>query len=204
LAPELASAVPSAQRGLINEFGFLLFASALGNGVHPGDLSNEVVARCSAEAFDYVARMRQVSPFPPAPVTETGAREAKILAGRLASYFTPKSWQLLRARPFFPGCGWVDDAEGDVLGDRTLFEVKSGERQFRGTDVRQVLCYCALGFSAKLYDIDAICLINPRSGTYFQDDLETLCRRTAGLGAAEVLEEIVNYISEPFSQYGAP
>ena len=91
-----------------------------------------------------------------------------------------------------------------MLGDRTLFEVKAGDRLFRGTDVRQALCYCALGFSAKLYDIDSICLVNPRSGTYFQDDLETLCWKIAGLNAAELLGEIVDYISEPFSQHGAP
>jgi hypothetical protein len=55
-----------------------------------------------------------------------------------------------------------------------------------------------LNFSAKSYEINSICLINPRSGTYFTDDLEHLCHQTAGTGAANVLGEIMNYISEPF------
>jgi hypothetical protein len=174
----------------------------LGAGVHPEELSDEVIARCSADALSSVARMRRAFRFPPTQINKMEMREARTLAGRLAGYFTLAAQRVLRARPFFPGCGWVDDAEGDVLGDRTLFEIKAGERLFRGTDVRQLLCYCALNFSAKLYDIEAICLINPRSGTYFQDEVETLCQKTAGLSAPAVLAEIVNYMSEPFSRYG--
>jgi hypothetical protein len=198
-APELLSAVPAAQRGVVNECAFLLFVSGFGARVE--DLPNEVIAHCAAEALRHVARMLHGSRLPPSPVTEMGMRDAKTLARRLTSFFNLNPWQLLLMKPFFPGCGWVDDAEGDVLGDRTLFEIKAGERQFRGTDIRQLLCYCALSFSAKRYDIETICLINPRSGTYFQDNLETLCQKIAGRDAAEVLGEIVNYISEPFSRY---
>jgi hypothetical protein len=197
----LPSTVPADERGVVNECAFLLFASALKNSVPPSDLPKETVAACADEALRLIARMGHFSRVPPTPITEMGMRDAKVLARRLTSYFNSKPWELLRTKPFFPGCGWVDDSEGDVLGDRTLFEIKAGERQFRGTDVRQLLCYCALSFSAKLYDITTICLINPRFGTYFQDDLETLCQRTAGMSAAAVLGEIVNYVSEPFSRY---
>ena len=197
----LPSVVPADQRGVVNECAFLLFVSALRDSVLPSDLSKETIAECAGEALRHIARMRQFSRVPATPVTEMGMRDAKVLASRLTSYFNSKPWELLRTKPFFPGCGWVDDSEGDVLGDRTLFEIKAGERQFRGTDVRQLLCYCALSFSAKVYDITTICLINPRFGTYFQDDLETLCQKTAGMSAADVLGEIVNYVSEPFSRY---
>jgi hypothetical protein len=197
----LASLVPADQRGVVNECAFLLFVSALKDSVLPSDLPRERVAQCANEAMHYISRMRQFSRVPPTPITEMGMRDAKVLASRLSSYFNSKPWQLLCTKPFFPGCGWVDDAEGDVLGDHTLFEIKAGERQFRGTDVRQLLCYCSLSVSAKVYDITTICLINPRSGTYFQDSLETLCQKTAGMSAADVLGEIVNYVSEPFSRY---
>lgn len=147
--------------------------------------------------------MSRIFQAPPVQITVEGKKEALLLAGRLTSYFSAKPWQTLNPKPFFPGCGWIDDAEGDVLGNHTLFEIKAGERQFRSADIRQLLCYCALGFSAKLYDIDSVCLLNPRSGTFFQDDLETLCQRIAGMSAADVLGEIVNYVSEPLSLYRA-
>jgi hypothetical protein len=178
-----------------------MFVAAWDKKTPPNDLPVEAVSRCAEEAHDYIARMRQFSRVPPTPISDPGIREAKHLANRLAFYFRTRTPQSLVPRPFFPGCGWVDDAEGDVMADSTLFEVKAGERQFRGSDVRQLLCYCALSFSAKVYDIENVCLINPRFGTFFQEDVESLCRKTAGLSAADVLGEIVNYIAEPFSRY---
>ena len=200
-APPIFSAVSPTQRGVVNECGFLLFVSALELRVHPEHLPHEVVLQRANDALNYIARMQHFSPIPPIPISSLGLREAMVLASRLNTYFTSRPWQVLRPQPFFPGCGWVDDATGDVLVDHTLFEVKAGERQFRGTDLRQLLCYCALSFSAKTYDIETVCLINPRFGTFFQDDIETLCQKVAGLSAAEVLGEIVNYIAEPFSRY---
>ena len=200
-APELYSFVPADQRGVVNECAFLLFVSGLEEGVRPRSLHKDTVARRAEEALQYVARMSRIFQVPPIQITAAGKDEALSLASRLASYFNAKSWEVLNPKPFFPGCGWIDDAEGDVLGDHTLFEIKAGERQFRSADVRQLLCYCALGSSAKLYEIDSVCLLNPRFGTFFRDDLETLCQRTAGMSAADVLGEIVNYVSEPLSRY---
>jgi hypothetical protein len=200
-APIVLAETPASQRGLVNELGFLLFASSLELRIHPEGVPREVVDHLADEALNYVARMLQVHRVPASPISASGIHEARALASNLASYFAAKPWRALRAKPFFPGCGWVDDAEGDLLGDTTLFEIKAGERQFRGTDVRQLLCYCALSLSARAYDIDTVCLMNPRFGTCFQDHLETLCQKIAGLSAADVLGEIVNYMAEPFSRY---
>jgi hypothetical protein len=106
-------------------------------------------------------------------------------------------------KPAFPGCGWVSDAEGDVLNGFTLYEVKAGERHFRLADIRQILCYCALDFSSKRYGIQEVVLINPRTGTLIREDLNSLCRKISGTGSADVLSEIISYISEPFSHYQA-
>jgi hypothetical protein len=58
-----------------------------------------------------------------------------------------------------------------------------------------------LNFSAKTYQIDAFALINPRLGVYFEDDLETMVRKTSGASASQILGEIVHYISEPIGRY---
>lgn len=202
-AHEMLSLIPAAQRGVVNECAFLIFVVGLRGSVNPVNLDEGQLMRCADDAFGRVSRLSAFARVSPQPLTEAAVREAQMLAMRLTSYFSSRPEHLFTPMPVFPGCGWLDEAEGDVLGDRTLFEIKAGERQFRGIDIRQVLCYCALGFSAKAYDINSFCLINPRFGTYFEDTLENLCWRTAGMSAAAVLGEIVNYVSEPLSRYNA-
>jgi hypothetical protein len=202
-AYEVFSVLPAAQRGVVNECAFLIFVVSVRAGIDPVNLSKEQLVGCADDAFGRVSRLSAFARVLPQPLTEKALHEAQMLATRLTSYFSSRPERLFTAMPVFPGCGWLDEAEGDVLGDRTLFEIKAGERQFRGIDIRQVLCYCALGFSAKVYDIDNFCLVNPRFGTYFEDTLENLCWRTAGMSAAAVLGEIVNYVSEPLSRYSA-
>ncbi len=94
-----------------------------------------------------------------------GRHDAIAIASRLHVFFEGKAESTI-IKPRFPGCGWVNEAEGDVLDRNTLFEVKAGERPFRLADIRQVLCYCALDFSAKTYGINEVSVINPRLGTF--------------------------------------
>lgn len=68
-------------------------------------------------------------------------------------------------------------------------------------DLRQVLIYCALNFAAKGYDISSVCLVNPRAGTYVEEDVEFLCRAASGASAVEVLAAIVEYCSESQDRY---
>jgi hypothetical protein len=56
----------------------------------------------------------------------------RVLASRVGVFFKLVPYRRVQAKPLFPGCGWVDDAEGDLLGDRTLIEVKAGDRRFVG------------------------------------------------------------------------
>lgn len=198
-APILPPVVPADQRDVVNELGFLLFVSAVELRKRPKHLRPSVIKERVAESFNYVARMAHHSPRRPT-LGKSDVREGTALADRLFSYFSSITWDRLLSKPLFPGCGWLDDAEGDVLADATLYEVKAGERHFRSIDVRQTLAYCALNFSAKRYEIENICLLNPRSGVYFQDSIEGMCQKMAGSTAGDVLSEIVNYVTEPISR----
>ena len=126
--------------------------------------------------------------------------ESVVLAKRLINYFAEENGTLL-INPPLPGCGWVNVAEADILNGSTLYEVKAGDRHFRLTDLRQLLTYCALNFSAKLYEIREIALINPRSGAIIKDDIDHLCKRIAGTSSIKVLGDIVSFISEPATGY---
>jgi len=128
--------------------------------------------------------------------------EATHLALRLEEYFAGKEQDLV-VWPKFAGCGWLDEVEGDILLRDCLYEVKAGGGPFRAQDLRQVLCYAALGQAAGRPLIGSICLINPRTGVAFRDTLEAVCIEAAGSGASDTLNELVSYISEPLWEPGA-
>jgi len=143
--------------------------------------------------------MRQYSRVEASELDQIGMSEAKKLAIRIERFFS-QQWQCIVPSPRFPGCGWLDEAEGDVLADGVLFEIKAGDRNVRSIDLRQVLVYCALNFVSKSYNILKICILNPRTGCYLHDDLESLCRGCGGASAADTLGEIAEYMSEPLSR----
>lgn len=192
---------PSHQRGFINELGFRLFAIGLELKQHPSDLSKEILESSIKETLHYISRFRQLSRQSVSPPDEYGCLEAKHIAERIHMFCCTMQLQSLQTFPLFLGCGWLGHCQGDLLSQNMLIEVKSGERGFRSADIRQVLCYCALNFASKEYEISKVCLLNPRSGKYISESLEKICYRLSGRSATEVLSEIVEYISEPFGRY---
>ena len=193
----LKSSSPSSQRGVINEVGFRIFAAQLDHS----ELSNELIDRCKSEGFRHISRLRQLHRKPVQMPDESDVLEARELAVRLGGYFSRGKAVSIMAFPRFPGCGWLEQCQGDVLSDNILSEVKAGARGFRNIDFRQVLTYCALNFAAKCYDIDRVCLLNPRTGGFIVDDVEAVCRNLSGRSAIEVFGDIVEYISSPPGRY---
>lgn len=86
---------------------------------------------------------------------------------------------------------------GDLLIDKVLCEVKAGAGRFQGRDFRQVLIYAALNFQSRKYEIDSVCLVNPRRGIYLHEDINDLCFELAGAPAREVFAEIIDFVSQP-------
>ncbi len=191
--------VPPDQRALINEAAFIAFEQALRASRSPLYLTPDEVDYFLALSAKRVMRLRQAD----AGASELPARaglEVREIAQRLFRFFRHERSNVT-VRPLFPGCGWIVEAEGDILSGPTLYEVKAGDRHFRLSDLRQLLCYCALNFSSKTYEINRVSLINPRTGAFLQDDLDALCLKISGTASADVLTEIIAYVSEPISRY---
>jgi hypothetical protein len=186
---------PAEYRGIVNEAGFIIFK---GNMDIKGQ--QRTVRPDISGAFEEAIRRIQRLPRSKIPALATilnsGTIEATLIAHHLTRYFSDAHADLIVSPPI-PGCGWVNDAEADILSGTTLYEVKAGERHFRIADLRQVLTYCALNFSSKTYRIDAVGLINPRSGAFVVDSLDDICQRVAGAPAVDVLSDIVEFISAP-------
>lgn len=200
-APPMSGVAAPRQRGLVNETGFRLFAAAARVGVTAEQLSEESRRDCLAAAHLHVSRMRQYGRRKLAALEDDSVQDALELAQRLEAFFASAAAGAVRVEPVFDGCGWVESCAGDVIADRTLFEVKAGDRRFLGADIRQVLCYAALNFASKQNDISSVCLVNPRTGQFFDETLDGLCRELSGRPAVHVLAEIVDYVSEPIGRY---
>jgi hypothetical protein len=95
----------------------------------------------------------------------------------------------------FSGCGFVDASEGDVIFGETIYEIKTVDRRFRGSDIRQAITYAALNFSGGQFDIRHIGLFNPRWGQFCDIGLDYVCAEISGRPAQELLAIVIQAIS---------
>ena len=114
---------------------------------------------------------------------------------RLSSFFSRSQGRELVLRPDFPGCGFVDQSEGDVIYGDALFEIKAVDRDFRSVDIKQLITYAALNHKSGSYHFREIGIFNPRRGTEFRMGLDDVCMEVAGISAIELLEIIAYSIA---------
>ena len=199
LAAPLLSQLPAHTRALVNEIGFRLFSCSMELSIPLQPLPSDTVLREVDAAVESIARLKGSEEMSRPGRDEIS--EANVLRERLVQFFAAEGASKIHPYPEFAGCGWLDSCQGDVISDKTLCEIKSGNRRFRSTDIRQLICYCALNFASDGYEIDKIALINPRMGLVLTDDLDQLCTETAGMSAVNALSEVVEYMSEPADRY---
>lgn len=97
--------------------------------------------------------------------------------------------------PRFDGCGFINESFGDIFSGYKLVEIKSGERRFSLTDLRQVLVYLVLNHYSKTpFDIKHIELFNPRMGIVFAEDVENFCVSMSALNSQELFSEVQKFI----------
>jgi hypothetical protein len=190
-ASPLQSTTSKNRHALVNEVGFELFRASLGiaGGVR-------VMVRRSVELDHVMASVRErlarFTGAEPSPCSSVEVQDAVELAVRLETFFAPRAG--LKTRLPLAGCGWLPECEADVWADCTLYEIKAGDRPFRGIDIRQLLVYSALNSESRQYELERLCLVNPRHGKYYDVGLDDLCVRAAGTGRYEVINGIINLL----------
>jgi len=120
--------------------------------------------------------------------------EVTEITKRLSSFFDSTKTNIL-PRPRFIGCGFIDESEGDVIKNETLFEVKTVMRRFRSIDLRQLLTYAALNSESKQFKISKIGLFNPRNGLMFEQNLSSVIHEISGRSLEQFFGEIIYAIS---------
>lgn len=128
------------------------------------------------------------------PMSEMEEWYVGELAQRLNQYFSFEQ-DALTIRPKFPGCGFIDVSEGDVMARETLYEVKTVNRMFRSSDIRQLLSYAALNMEARAYSLKSIGVVNPRRGIATTVGLDDVCQSVSGMSVEELLSNIIGSIS---------
>ena len=185
------------RRAFINEAGFRLFARTYGKKI-PRE-SN--LTALKTEIFDgvrtYLRRFSGVAEEDLTAPTEEELLEVEIICDSIGTFVRRRTLrgEAINVAPRFKGCGILDASEGDLLIADTLFEIKAGDRSFRATDIRQLLIYCALNSINHMYQINRIGCLNPRTGTYFEVDLDTLGIEMSSKSSVELLSDILYFVS---------
>ena len=203
-SPPIASEGDPNRHGFIAELAFEMFRSqVVGCPTTLAQAEASVIGRITASAQT------------PVEIAEANAEERKEVRKlrKALSEFVSDHWpEKVVVNPRIAGCGTIDHAAADLLIERRpvrgpygtelerasklLFEVKSVERPFRAADFRQLIIYASL-MSAEGQAPDAVGLVNPRRGTYFECSLNELTVDTAGTSADDLLQQIVYDLSAP-------
>ena len=187
------------RRALVNETGFRLFENMVANRLRrSNDIPIDQKSLVLEKALTYVMRLEKVDPHDFKNHSDNEVSEACTISDRLYDYFrSNEPGKELILSPMFKGCGILDSCYGDVLCGDTLYEIKSGERDFRSTDIKQLFVYCALGFLSKNYEIRNIGLINPRNGIYAIVPLKDAIDIASGRSITETFGDLIDFIDSP-------
>ncbi len=194
IAKPLDATEDSANNDLVADTGFGIFAAATQAGKSVHSIRNTaLLKRVTESAFARIKRLRNSE-----GKTEMkhlrGMDDSMAIAVRLEGFFENEKTGELVIQPSFKGCGILDSCYGDLFMGSTLYEVKCVERNLRSIDIRQVLTYCALNYQSRQFDIDHVCIVNPRRGISFRFGVEALTQKASGKNSAELFHQIGDFL----------
>jgi hypothetical protein len=207
-SPPINSVVEAERHAFVAELAFELLRLEIEGDRRPTPSRSE-------EATETVRRrLATVAGIEIDSVGEPGRAELEEvdrLRRALRKFLADRNPNRIAVSPTIAGCGVIDACAADLLlwrkptpfdilladierASLRLLEVKIVERGFRAADFRQLITYAAL-MSAEGDAPDAVGLVNPRRGTFFECTVAELAMDTAGLSADELLQQIVFDIS---------
>jgi hypothetical protein len=186
---------------LINEASFEIYKEILNKIINIHQLhttefyNSKIFSDLTLKVMERLSKFAYGSKFT-LPLVSNEKETIKKLTLRLHSKY-PSHLANIRIPPFFPGCGYINSAHGDLHINAKLIEIKSGARNFSVVDMRQVLTYCTLNFYSKTpLPIDTIELYNPRMGICYSSEINKLCNDLGSLDQEELFFEIKQRITD--------
>ncbi len=96
-------------------------------------------------------------------------------------------------KPKLKGYGFIPDLEADLAIDDTLYEIKTVNRNFKSSDLKQLFIYLALKQVSDGDNWKYAGLYNPRKGTYCKFNVKSLIYNlTGGKTPNETFENLLN------------
>lgn len=189
---------PSTRADMVSELAFRSVQFAQMHKIPLRELMNfpEVFSEASTKAFELAQRYDGRKPELMKPFSQAEISESLMLAQNYSALFTacPQD-AMVEFLPQFPGCGFLNAAEGDLCINDTLIEVKTTTRKVASKDMRQLITYLALDSSRGLGRWSSIAIFNPRRGTLHQAEIAPLMLRlSGGRTRVDVLGEIVDFV----------
>lgn len=187
------------RRALINSAAFALFELEKNNYqsrktslINSLQISDDTTERLIKNQIEVLSNLRYSEKLSP----NISSREfiaIKTLAKRIYSKYAFKPEIIIR--PKFEGCGIIFQANGDIYYENTLVEIKSGQRSFSIQDLRQLYVYAALNHINQPYRITHLELFNPRTGHFWNEEIDIVSDSISGSPTMEILNEIIYFIS---------
>ena len=115
------------------------------------------------------------------------------IAYNIIEFINKNNGKVIFFRPKLKGYGFIPDLEGDLLIDDTLYELKTVNRNFKSSDLKQLFIYLALKqvSDKKCWKYGG--LYNPRKGVYCKFNVKNLVYNlSGGITTNEVFENLLN------------
>lgn len=121
--------------------------------------------------------------------------EAFFLAKQYENLFAYLGAAVVEFSPRIHGSGFLGSCEADLSIDDTLYEIKTVTRNIAGRDIKQLIIYLALQYSAGNRRWTHAGFFNPRKSLHYKFSVDHLIYRTSGgRSTPEVFKDIVDYL----------
>lgn len=129
-------------------------------------------------------------------LSETELEESKLICKNIIEFIEKIKVNNFQFKPNLKGFGSVPDLTADISIDDTLFEIKTVNRNFRSSDLKQLFIYLALNQVANDTNWNFGGLYNPRKGVYCKFNIKSLIYNlSGGKSSNEAFENLLNSLA---------
>lgn len=181
------------RRDFVSEAGYRLFFLSKDSS---GGRDYEILEKASREAFIYLSERTNDFWNDEFYITDQEGDEIFWISDWLRRYFSSRRVPINQViRPHYSGHGILSSCEGDFSTSNRLFEMKYVERNFRGTDFKQVLTYSALMYYETGGIYEEIVMLNPFKGIQFRTNAQQLVSGAAGISIVDFYKRMSYVLS---------
>ena len=131
-------------------------------------------------------------------ITEIEKQEIISIAANTLEFIEKMDGQDIIFKPKLKGYSFIPDLYGDISIGDSLFEIKSVNRNFKSSDLKQLFIYIALRQVSEIENWKYAGLYNPRKGVYCKFNIKNLIFNLTGITPNEAFENLLNGLNRDF------